>query len=517
MFRNYFAAALRNLARNRFYSAISITGLSMGLCALLLTGLVIRNQMSYDHFIPGYERTYLAASALIPTDRVPYYDTHTPSWIAPLLKLKFHEIEAIARLADQDLRLRKGNIEATEKIYWADPNAFDVLPLWGPSATLTAASGDLRTALQFAALVGLLIAAAVVYRQRVYATQEALRVNVDQMLIIRSPCTSAFETELRRLPGVRGAVCSSLALITGASFGNYRLKDGSVLAIGDVPVDFGIFDLYGLKPVAGQFPPTRDDAALSSGGIARYVINETAARRFGFASASAAIGQPLPLAASAENGMTLKAAGYDIVAVVPDFSINSVEHKITPSLYYSNSKAYNIISVKLTGRGIPEALRSIDRLWATIDGTTPVDRFFLDEYIQSLYLDMLREAQLFGAFSCVAVLLACLGLVGLSASATERRTKEIGIRKVMGARTIDIVRLLVWQFIRPVLWANVIAWPVAAFLMSRWLRGFAYHVDLELWPFLAASSLALLSALLTVGAQSYLVARNKPVAALRYE
>jgi ABC-type lipoprotein release transport system permease subunit len=101
--------------------------------------------------------------------------------------------------------------------------------------------------------------------------------------------------------------------------------------------------------------------------------------------------------------------------------------------------------------------------------------------------------------------------------ATERRTKEIGIRKAMGAGTGDIVRLLVWQFIKPVIWANAVAWPIAGFLMNRWLHGFAYHVELEPWLFLAATSLALLSALITVGTQSYLVAKAKPIAALRYE
>jgi putative ABC transport system permease protein len=141
MLHNYWMSALRNLSRNRFYSGISVAGLSIGLCAALLAALVIRNQTSYDHFIPGYQRTYLAASALIPTDRVPFYDTHVFSWLAPLLKLKFHEIEAITRLADQDVHLRRGNVEAKEKIYWADRNAFDVLPL-------QVASGDLRTALQ---------------------------------------------------------------------------------------------------------------------------------------------------------------------------------------------------------------------------------------------------------------------------------------------------------------------------------------------------------------------------------
>jgi putative ABC transport system permease protein len=801
MFRNYWMAALRNLSRNRFYAGISITGLSIGLCAVLLAGLVIRNQTSYDHFIRGYQRTYLAASALLPTDRAPFYDTHTPSWMAPLLKLKFREIEAIGRVADQDVRLRRGDIEAKEKIYWADRNVFEVLQLSathgdlraalqrpdgivltksmarkyfgrddplgetilvagtnpmtvtaviadlpiggtqlesgifasglasyslltqldndpantskGPGVSITCrtylrlasnasilslqkampdfvksifpqlppglhasfeliridrvnffpglnpgvrerlavmaligllilviacvvfvnlstarsmrralevgirkASGAGRwaiivqflgeslihvmlatgiaialtelllphvnaflnagadfpywqdpemigcmaagvlavtilagaypafvlsgfrpihvlhksihesagavihqwlVALQFAALIGLLIAAAVVYRQRVYATQEALRVNVDQMLIVRSACNMALITELRQLPGVRGAYCSSETLLTGANFGNYKLKDGSVLTLGDVPADFGIFGLYGLKPVAGQFPQTRDDTSLSPNGIAHYVVNETAVRRFGFTSSNAAIGQPLPIPDLAENALSLRAAGSLIVGVVADFSINSVEHQVTSSLYYADSRAYNVISVKLTGREVPETLGSIDRLWARIDATKPIDRFFLNDYIQNLYIGILREAQAFAVFSCVAVLLACLGLVGLSASSTERRIKEIGIRKVMGARTSDIVGLLVWQFMKPVLWANVIAWPVAGYLMGQWLRGFAYHVDLEPWLFLAASLLALSSALLTVGVQSYLVARNKPAAALRYE
>jgi putative ABC transport system permease protein len=108
-------------------------------------------------------------------------------------------------------------------------------------------------------------------------------------------------------------------------------------------------------------------------------------------------------------------------------------------------------------------------------------------------------------------------LFGLSASNAERRTKEIGIRKSMGAGTGDIMRLLMWQFTKPALWANLIAWPAAWFLMSRWLHGFAYHVDLPLLLFAASSTLALVIALMTVSVHCWLVARSKPVNALRYE
>jgi putative ABC transport system permease protein len=117
----------------------------------------------------------------------------------------------------------------------------------------------------------------------------------------------------------------------------------------------------------------------------------------------------------------------------------------------------------------------------------------------------------------VAVVLACLGLLGLAASIAERRTREIGIRKAFGADTGNIIRLLLQQFAKPVLWANLIAWPVTAYATHRWLQGFAYHVDLALWLFPAAAALALLIALLTVSTHSILVARAKPVAALRYE
>jgi putative ABC transport system permease protein len=137
--------------------------------------------------------------------------------------------------------------------------------------------------------------------------------------------------------------------------------------------------------------------------------------------------------------------------------------------------------------------------------------------MQQLYLAMLREAQLLAVFSGVAIFLACLGLLGLSTAAAERRTKEIGVRKAMGATSIQIIGLLLWQFSQPVLWASLIAWPVAGLAMQRWLSGFAYHVELRSWLFVCASIAALMIALITVSAQALIVARQKPVLALRYE
>ena len=175
------------------------------------------------------------------------------------------------------------------------------------------------------------------------------------------------------------------------------------------------------------------------------------------------------------------------------------------------------MSIKLSGRDIPQSLASIDALWKKMGNGYPISPVFLDQLLQDKYTDITQQAQLLAAFAGVAVLIACLGLFALSASAAERRTKEIAVRKAMGASTAQVMRLLVWQFCQPVVWANLIAWPVAGWVMNRWLSGFAYHVDLDVWFFVASACLALTIALLTVSAHCFLVARAKPAVSLRYE
>jgi putative ABC transport system permease protein len=142
---------------------------------------------------------------------------------------------------------------------------------------------------------------------------------------------------------------------------------------------------------------------------------------------------------------------------------------------------------------------------------------FLNQLMQRQYMDVIRQGVIFAVFSALALFLSCIGLFGLAAFATERRTKEIGIRKAMGADSSDIVRLFAWEFSKPVLWANLLAWPMAYYWANRWLNGFAYHVNLEFWMFPAAGSVALVIALFTVSGQAFFAARAKPVTALRYE
>jgi putative ABC transport system permease protein len=207
----------------------------------------------------------------------------------------------------------------------------------------------------------------------------------------------------------------------------------------------------------------------------------------------------------------------EIIGVVTDFPMGSIRDPIGPTVFYVEPNLFQLMSVKLSGRQIPETLGSIDLLWKRLGSPRPISRFFFDQQVENTYQDMIRQERLMTGLQTVALLIACLGLFGIAAFNSERRTKEIGIRKVMGAETRDIMRMLLLQFSKPVFYGSLIAWPVAAYIMNRWLQGFAYHVPLGPWLFIATTALTLIVALVTVSAHCWPVARAKPAAALRYE
>jgi putative ABC transport system permease protein len=162
-------------------------------------------------------------------------------------------------------------------------------------------------------------------------------------------------------------------------------------------------------------------------------------------------------------------------------------------------------------------MQEIGRVWRQMFPDVPFEGEFADEQLAELYRTDEARGQTFAAFALLAVIIACLGLFGLAAFTAERRTKEIGIRKVFGARSRDIVRLLAWQFSKPVIVANLIAWPVAWWVMRDWLNGFDSRIDLGPGPFLLAGLLALGIALGTIAGHALRVSRSNPIHALRYE
>ncbi len=207
----------------------------------------------------------------------------------------------------------------------------------------------------------------------------------------------------------------------------------------------------------------------------------------------------------------------EIIGVVPDFLTGSIREPIRPSVFYVDPSSNSVMSVKLSRPTQKQALDSIDQLWTRMDHPGPIARSFIDQLLQGKYTEFVRQASLLAMFSALAIFIACIGLFALSAFTADRRRKEIGIRKALGARRRDIAWLLLWDFAQPILWANMIAWPVGFLLMDHWLHGFAYHTELQLWVFLLAGGLATGISLLTVGVHTALVAGQQPVSTLRYE
>jgi putative ABC transport system permease protein len=412
-------------------------------------------------------------------------------------------------------------------------------------------AGNIRNGLvilQFSILICLVIAAGVVWQQRSYAAAERLRVDGDEILLVgmaaanvtpvermlTGGCTRpSFRDEVRKLPGVRDAVCSHIVFFDGESDVYVRIH-GKQTAQPLIATQFNIFAFYGFKPLAGTIPPDRSRTSFPAGPV---VINQAAVKRFGFASPAAAVGQFLSMLADLDKPPVT----VQIAAVVPDYSLHSVDTAIPPTIYSQGTDpsgllrlnlqnkqdlraaidqlftATTLLHLKLDGRRIPETLAAIDRLWTASGGAGQTPRVFLSQRMQALYLTMLREAQLFAGFAGLALFLACMGLFGIAISTAERRTKEIGVRKAMGAGNQDIVWLLLWQFVKPVLWASLLAWPIAFWLMQGWLSQFAYHIALTPWFFLGASLLAVAIAVSTVLTHAILTARAVPAMALRYE
>jgi putative ABC transport system permease protein len=205
-----------------------------------------------------------------------------------------------------------------------------------------------------------------------------------------------------------------------------------------------------------------------------------------------------------------------VIGVIGDTQFRSVRDEVQPLMFRKSKIGPGWMVVRYSGD--PQTVRNaIEQKWKQVAADVPFEAKFSEDIVGELYQSDDARAQIFAAFSLLAVLIGCLGLFGLAAFTAERRTKEIGIRKVLGARTRDIVRLLVWQFSRPVVIANLLAWPVAWWVMRDWLNGFDQRIALGPTPFLLAAAIALGIAIATVMSHAVRIARANPIHALRYE
>ncbi|HXL58166.1 MAG TPA: FtsX-like permease family protein, partial [Chitinophagaceae bacterium] len=207
---------------------------------------------------------------------------------------------------------------------------------------------------------------------------------------------------------------------------------------------------------------------------------------------------------------------YRVIGVMKNFNFSSLRDVVTP-LALKLGKDNGNISVRINSSHIPNVLAQIKNKWKAIAPLQPFDYSFMDEDFNKLYTTEQRTGQIFITFAVLAILIACLGLFGLVTYAAEQRTKEIGIRKVLGANVANIVTMISKDFLKLVLIASVIAFPVAWWAMNKWLQDFAYRVNISWWVFALAACIAMLIALITIGFQSIKAAVANPVRSLRTE
>ncbi len=406
----------------------------------------------------------------------------------------------------------------------------------GPRARRGGSKGrQMLVGAQLAVLIVLALLAAGITRQVNYTSRAALRLDTDQMLMLPAAqltqtdgCMPALLAEMRQLPGVQGATCISGPLLGAPGlFMEVEGPDGTRAKAQYLVVDFGALELYGLKPVAGRFFTSGygGDAPPLDGKIdlgATVVINESMARGLGFLNPQEAIGKTIRYTPTiARTGAESRPdAIQEVIGVVPDFGASrDLRYSAAPRVFFiePDSLLWGSMHLKLKGSQIPETLAEIDAVWKKMGPPRPIQHTFLDQTIDDMYREFKRAGETVAVFAAVAVFISCLGLFGLAAFAAEQRTKEIGVRKAMGASRTEILRLILWDFSKPVLWGSVIAWRIGYFLMRHWLENFADRLDIGLWMFPLATGAALLVAMATVIGHALLVARAQPVTALRYE
>jgi putative ABC transport system permease protein len=367
---------------------------------------------------------------------------------------------------------------------------------------------------QFSISSILIIGTIVIYEQLTYMQNANLGFNKDHIIIIptRFPMLQKIETlknEFLRNRNVKKVTV--MDEIIGQHHNTHAfhyegLESDKQVFFPGLIVDEDFIETFDMKIIAGrnfskEYP--RDDS-LS------VIINEAMVRSLGWKSPEEALGKEF---ISFNNG------NERVVGIVKDFNYVSLQEPIGP--YFFDMVPFlffkKFMAVKVNGQDIQNTIEHMENSWSQIAPAFPFEFSFLDENLDQLYKSQSNLSKLIGYFSILAIVVACLGMFALSSFTAEQKTKEIGIRKVLGASTPGIVTLLSKEFLKLVFLANLFAWPVAYFAMNKWLDDFAFRIDIQLWSFITAALASILIALMTISYQSIKAAMSNPIKSLRYE
>jgi putative ABC transport system permease protein len=399
-------------------------------------------------------------------------------------------------------------------------SSFKPIRVFKGNLRLGAANVRFRSALvvsQFAISIALIIGTFTIYDQLLYMRHKKLGFIQDQVLVITEVNDApgqALHTLKHELAKITGVVSvSETNRIPGEDirksvFVPEGYSEDQAQMMDQIYADPDYIPTLGIEMAAGR----NFSADLAMDTSESVIINETAARKFGWDNP---VGKLIKTPNITENG--LEWIPKTVIGMVKDFHNTSLHLKIEPlAIRYLTSNP-DLICVKVSGDDITHTINLITKKWDEIYPNRPMDYFFLDESFDRMYRSDERLGNIALSFAVLAIFVGCLGLFGMSSFTAERRTKEIGIRKTLGASAIGIVGLLSREFLVLVTVANVLAWPIGYYAMYKWLQSFAYHANLSAIPFMFAGLLALLIALVTVCFQSIKAALANPVDSLRYE
>ncbi len=372
---------------------------------------------------------------------------------------------------------------------------------------------------QFSLSIFLIISAAIVYKQVSFLHNKDLGFNKEQIMFFQMRGEHMFEnfetfkSELLKAPGIKNASIG-YGFPGDATAGDRVIvpKNGERVhqAATLLMVDFDYINTLDVKVIAGR-PFSKD---FRTDADHAFMLNETAVRELGYETPEKALGQTLywPTWDAPDSVKEGK-----VIGVVKDFHFKSLYDKVDPTVLQIYPGANIKVAVKIASEDIAGSIAHVKKVWDKFSPDYPVEYVFMDDNFEKMYKAEDKLKSLLTIFTCIAIFIACMGLFGLAAYAAERRKKEIGIRKVMGAETSSIVTLLSIDFLKLVVLAALIAFPLAWYAMNQWLQDFAYQIDIPLWVFLAAGIIAAMVAFLTIAYQAMKAAKANPVLNLRMD
>jgi putative ABC transport system permease protein len=383
-------------------------------------------------------------------------------------------------------------------------------------ARTTASGGWLRRGLvifQFSISIMLIIATGIVYTQIRYAMNKPLGYNRDHVLVMFGLPPEFHENpsdhlnEFRQIPGVEEVSKTSRIPTMGGSSSGMTPEGSDRSRVTNYNViDPGAQKVFGWEMADGRFFSTEftSDKLTEEDSVGVGLVNEAAVKQFGWED---------PV------GKHFQFWGVDftVIGVVRDYHFQSLRRAIEPMIYVNMEDSGSLVSMRFNRGDVSAFVDEVEAVWQSRFPDHPFSTMFLDENFDRMFRSESRQAGLLQAFSIIAIVIACLGIFGLAAFATSRRTREIAVRKVLGASEGRIYGLLTKEFILLVLISNLIAWPLSFWAMSKWFENIAYHAPWPYWIFPAAGGATLLIALLSVSMQALKVVRLRPAKALRYE